>query len=65
MPIRGVSLYSLLRGNYLQDVIGDIVEWELVDLLARTFNTASSSCTVRSKMASDREIKFVVFLVND
>ena len=54
MLIRGVGLYILVRSNYLQDVIGDLFVWGLVVLLVRTFNTASSSCTVLSKRVVDR-----------
>ena len=44
MPIRGTGPHSLVRGNFLQCVIGDLVVWELVVLLVNTFNTLSSVC---------------------
>ena len=55
MPIRGAGLNSMVRRNYLQDVLGDFVAWDLVALLVRTLNTASYACTVLSKRLADRE----------
>ena len=49
MKIRDPGSYILARGNYPQDVIGDLVVWDLVVLLVITFNIASSSYTVRSE----------------
>ena len=48
------GLCSLVRINYLQDMLGGIVVWKLVALLLRAFNTTSSSCMVRSKMLAAR-----------
>ena len=59
MTMRGAAPHSLVRGNYLQDVLGDLLVWELV-----AFSTKSSSFMVHSKRASDREISFVVLHVN-
>ena len=36
------------------DALGDLVVRELIMLFVRRFNTASSSCTVRSKRVADR-----------
>ena len=54
MIIRGDGPQILVRINYLQALLGDFVIWELVVILVRTFNTASSSCVMRSKSESDR-----------
>ena len=40
MPIIGAGPHSLVRGNYLKDVLGDLVVWELVVLLMITFDTS-------------------------
>ena len=49
MLIRGAGLHIMVRRNYAQDVLGDLVVLDPVVLLTRTLNTASSSCEVRSK----------------
>ena len=59
MPTRCAGAHSLVRGNYPQDVLGDLMVWELVLLITGAFNTVSYSCAVRSKRASNREIVFI------
>ena len=64
MPIRGAGLHSPIRGKYLQDVLGEILVWDLVVLLVRTFNIESSRCMMRSKKASYRETVAIVLHMN-
>ena len=48
MPIICSGPHSLAKGNYLQDVLADLVVLELVALLLRAFSTALSSGVVSS-----------------
>ena len=54
--VRGTSKHSLVSGNYPQDVLGDLVMWELVVLLMIYFNTSSFSFTVLSQIGN-REVE--------
>ena len=63
-PIKGAGSCSMVRVNYLQEVLGDHVGWDLVVIFVKTLNTSLSSCKVRPKRVSNREIACVVLNVN-